>query len=261
MIREVLTDRNRVGMPFPASTAVAIGNACWWDDSAKVAKNASARTDLGAISRNQADFRALFLGIALDQRLSTETSTGNDSRRVLAVEGVFDCDCASATFEVGDLVGIDRSATPLNYDSQVIAVTSAALAIGRVIQRVASAATKVRCYISAYEFGYFAKRFSQGVMQGPGLIAASDADTTLTVAQVAAAALLTMTPGANPRKVILPAEGQSAGFALQIQNLAGATNGIQVRNSADATTIITIPATKAGVVRCDGTTWYGLVGA
>jgi hypothetical protein len=247
-----------IQIPFPATTAFAIGDLLYMN--AGVAAKASARADLGSVALNQADFRPLFLGINADQRLASETSTGNDSRRLVVVEGVFDCDCDSATFEFGDHVGIARSATPNNELQKVVAVTSPFLAIGRVVKREPSAVTKVRCLLSALQFGYFFKG-NPASLQANGTHLAADADTTLTVAQVAAATRLTMTPGANPRKLIMPSEAPSAGLTLLVVNLAGATNAIQVRNSADNATVGTIPATKAGIVLADGTTWRVMVGA
>lgn len=257
-IKEVLATRESIESPFPASTANAVGDLLWWDNSAKVAKKASVRTDLGSVPLNQADFVPLFLGVAADQRLSAETSTGNSSKRRLILEGVFDCDCAAAQFEVGDYVGVARSSTPANEDQKVVAVAGPHLAIGRVVKREGSNVTKVRCWLSAYEFGYF--KANSGERQLAGAIAASDADTTLTVAQLAGAMFLTMTPTAA-RKVIMPAEGQSKGLILFINNLAGATHAINVRNSGDSTTQATVAAAKGGVVYCDGTTWRGIAGA
>jgi len=80
-----------------------------------------------------------FLGVAMQQSRNGDT----DEIRV-ATNGVFEFDCASATFEVGDLVGVDdNSDGDTMMDQQVIAVNHPALAIGRVAKRVTSAATKV----------------------------------------------------------------------------------------------------------------------
>src|SRR5262245_1256038 len=99
-IQEVLVaERRTLRVPFPASTANDVGDLLWWDDSANLGKKASARTDTGSKAGNQADFKPLFLGVAAEQRLATETAvtgsfpTGPGDRLVVA-EGVFDCPCA-----------------------------------------------------------------------------------------------------------------------------------------------------------------------
>ncbi len=257
-IKESLELASRtITAPFPASTAIAVGDLLW--SNSGVAAKASAIADLGSLALNQADFRPKFLGVAGDQRLASETSTGNDSRRLVITEGIFDCDCDSATFEIGDPIGIARSATPLNENQKVVGVTSFELAIGFVVKREPSAVTKVRCLLSSIRFGVFNKASSH-FFQGQGVIAASDADTTLTVAQIGAASSATMTPTAA-RKLILPAVAQSAGLRLLVSNLAAATHAINVRNPGDSATVVSIPATKSGMVWCDGSAWYGLAGA
>jgi len=264
MIREVLADNRTAVLPFPASTAVAAGNLLYWDSGNSVAKNASARADKGSLVLNQCDFAALFLGVALDQRLSTETSTGNDSRRLVCLDGVFDADCASSTFEVGDLVGIDRSATPANYDSQVIKVTNPALAIGVVVKREPSAVTKVRCRLTSSFLSSDRDRRPLGLggAQGVGATTLSDAAATLTVGSNP---ILNMVPTAA-RNVTLPNEAVAAAMGLVFvftNNSAGA-NTVTFKAS-DGTTAIkgngAVPQNKTGYFWCDGTNWNGLVSA
>ena len=62
----------------------------------------------------------------------------------VATTGVFELDCASATFELGDLVGPDSSgAANTLLNQQAIKVNAGALAIGRVAKRQPVAATSV----------------------------------------------------------------------------------------------------------------------
>src|SRR5262245_57931657 len=154
--------RRTLRVPLPASTANDVGDLLWWDDSANLGKKASARTDTGSLAGNQGDFAPLFLGVAADQRLATETAvTGTAAQgpgdRMVIPEGIFDCDCPSATFEFGDLVGVNRDSTPLNTNQQVIGVTGPIYAIGFVMKREPVAVTKVRCFLSAYLFGWFGR--------------------------------------------------------------------------------------------------------
>src|SRR5437016_303596 len=110
-IGERLVDRRNLRGPCPASLAIAVGDLCFWDNSAKTVKPANSRTDTGSKAGNQADFTPLFFGVSADQRLASETAvTGTNATgpgdRTFIAEGVFDASCASATWEFGDLVGI-----------------------------------------------------------------------------------------------------------------------------------------------------------
>lgn len=73
---------------------------------------------------------------------------GNASDNVIRIDagGVFEFDCASATFEVGDLVGCAKQSGNALEDQKVVAVASEALAIGRVTQRGTSI-TRVKIQI------------------------------------------------------------------------------------------------------------------
>lgn len=187
-IKEVtVADRRTVRAPFPASTAVAIGDLLYWDNAAKVMKPAALRADTGSVAGNQGDFAPLFAGVAGDQRLASETAvTGTaptgDGDRMVIPEGIFDCDCAAATFEFGDLVGVDRTATPNNYNQQVVGVTGSILAVGFVVKREPVNVTKVRCFLSAYLFGWFGRtKDNTGVpvLSGTGAPTASAPKGTL----------------------------------------------------------------------------------
>lgn len=258
-IREVLVDGRSQVPPFPASTAIAVGDLLWWDNSGKVAKPASARTDAGSAALNQADFAGLFCGVSASQRLSTETSTGTpQSVRTIIAEGIFDCDCASATFEVGDLVGVNRNATPLNDNQVVVAVTQPQLAIGRVVKREGVAVTKVRCFLSAYVYGGFTAKPMYFDRQLAGTATAmSDADTTLTVGS---STTQVGVPTAA-RKVILPPPAQSQGLVFFVVNNSAGAFALNIRDNADATTLQSVPQNKRAIAWCDGTTWYAILGA
>lgn len=67
-------------------------------------------------------------------------------------------------------------------------------------------------------------------------------------------------PGGAGRNVDLPAEEVSAGAFVMISNEADAAEILTVRNDAGAT-IVTPTQNEAAVLWCDGTSWYGLVGA
>lgn len=256
-IQNILSDNRSVALPFPASTAVARGDLLYWDASAHQAKPFTSYTTGASEVLDQVAVSNLFCGIAWDSRLSSE-SDANALRTVLS-EGIFDVDCPSQTWEIGDLVGPTWNGGSALANQAVTKVTSLHRAIGCVIKQYTSAVTKVRCrLISRKLWDLIHATRSMGGGQGRGTTALADADVTITAS---ATAMLEMTPTANPRKLILPAEASCTGLVYWISNLAPATNAIQVRNSGDSATVVSIGATKTGIVWCNGTSWYGLVSA
>lgn len=65
---------------------------------------------------------------------------------------------------------------------------------------------------------------------------------------------------AGARNVDLPAESACEGAYLFISNEADAAEVITVRDDAGGT-IVTPTQAEAAFVWCDGTSWYGMVGA
>jgi len=120
-----------------SATVIEIGDLLWQDTDD--AKPASALTDQGSETANQDAFAGSFLGVAMQR------SRGGDTAPIrVATTGVFELDCPSGTFELGDLVGADENAAgDALLDQQVAAVSSGQYAIGRVAKREASAATGV----------------------------------------------------------------------------------------------------------------------
>jgi len=109
---------------------------------------ASSVSDFGSIEANQAFFKCTFLGVAMQAHRASHDPLDENSIRV-ATTGVFEFDCASATFDIGDLVGVAENAggTAL-LDQTVIEVDvndadSDARTIGIVQRQQSVAATTV----------------------------------------------------------------------------------------------------------------------
>lgn len=172
-------------LPAPASTAIEIGDLLYWDDSANTVKVASAQADQGSEPLNQELFRENFIGVALQQRLATQTSSGNIE---VAFEGEFEFDCPSTTWEIGDLVGASEagSGTAL-LDQQVEKVTANNLAIGFVTKRTTAAVTTVTCRLfsswasdlAAHRSGAAAGALVDLDGLADGLVLDADGDTTI----------------------------------------------------------------------------------
>ena len=130
-------DTNPVMLPVDSTTVVEIGDLVYLDTDD--AKPASALSDAGTLTANQEALHDNFVGVAMQA-----SAAGNTTAIRIATTGVFELDCTSATFEVGDLVGIDENpgGTALE-DQQAVAVATANLAIGRCAKRVSPAATSV----------------------------------------------------------------------------------------------------------------------
>ncbi len=130
-------DTNPVVAAVDSATVIEIGDLVFQDTDD--AKPASAQADQGTEAANQELFVHSFLGVAMQRSSAGQT----DAVRV-ASTGVFELDCASSTFELGDLVGLQEDASGESLRSQLVTkVTDPRYAVGRVAKRVPVAATSV----------------------------------------------------------------------------------------------------------------------
>jgi hypothetical protein len=130
-------DTNPVVAAVDSSSVIEIGDMVYQD--VDDAKPASAQADQGTETANQDLFADNFLGVAMQRSRSGDT----DPIRV-ATTGVFEFDCPSGTFELGDLVGADENTGGDGLlNQQVASVSQSQYAVGRVAKRVPTAATSV----------------------------------------------------------------------------------------------------------------------
>ena len=120
-----------IRMPVDSTVVIEAGDMVYQevDDARPATSFTYVAADLPA---TQANFAAKFLGVALEASPTGETKDITIGRR-----GVFEFECAAATFEVGDLVSPDDNATPDGLlDQQVIGIGQNGWgAIGRVVKR------------------------------------------------------------------------------------------------------------------------------
>lgn len=90
------------------------------------------------LATTQEAFHDKFLGVSLDRSRSGDT----DPIRC-GTGGVYEFDCAAATFEIGDLVGPAKQTGNALESKKVVAVATANLAIGKIAKRYGSNTTKV----------------------------------------------------------------------------------------------------------------------
>lgn len=90
-------------------------------------------------------------------------------------------------------------------------------------------------------------------------VEALSADRVITLAELDRYQSFAFDPGAA-RNVDLPAEAACAGSIVFISNEANAAEVITIRDDGGGT-IVTPTQNEAAILWCDGTSWYGLVGA
>ncbi len=130
-------DTNPVVASVDSATVIEIGDLVWQDTDD--AKQASGIADLGTEAANQEAFADVFLGVAMQRSRNGDTSPIR-----VATTGVFEFDCPSGTFELGDMVGADENtAGTALLNQQVAKVSASKYAIGRIAKRQAAATTSV----------------------------------------------------------------------------------------------------------------------
>jgi hypothetical protein len=130
-------DTSPVMMPVDAATVIEIGDLLFYDTDD--AKPAASMPDQGSETANQQLFHDNFAGVAM------QASAAGDADPIrVATTGVFEFDCASATLELGDLMGGDENVGGTALLNQTVAkVASANAAVGRCARRVNPAGTRV----------------------------------------------------------------------------------------------------------------------
>ena len=130
-------DTNPVIAAVDSDTVIEIGDLLLQDTDD--AKPASDITDQGTETDNQAALADAFLGVAMQRSRAGDTAPIR-----VATTGVFEFDCPSGTFELGDLVGADENGGgDALLNQQVDSVAAADYAVGRVAKRQGSAVTSV----------------------------------------------------------------------------------------------------------------------
>jgi hypothetical protein len=126
-------DTNPVVAAVDAATVIEIGDLLYQDTDD--AKPAASQANLGSKTANQEGFARKFLGVAMQRSRSGETAPLR-----VATSGVFEFDCVSAAFELGDLMGADANSGGTALLSQQVAkVAQSRYAIGRIARREAAA--------------------------------------------------------------------------------------------------------------------------
>jgi hypothetical protein len=133
-----------VTVPVLTAQAVEVGDICGLSSGNAV--RAEDTTWNTSLAQTQTDFAALFLGVSGQRKIAATArvaGNGQDNRIRVDTQGIYEFDCASATFAVGDLVGPAKQSGNALESQKVAAVGSEALAIGRVAE-AGTSVTKVK---------------------------------------------------------------------------------------------------------------------
>jgi len=126
-----------VVLSVDGSTLIEIGDLVYLNSDH--ALPAASQANQGSETANQQAFHGKFAGVAMQC-----SPVGATEPVRVATTGVFEYDCASATFEVGDLIGANQpGGATLLTSQQVVGVAAIDLAIGRCASRVNPASTSV----------------------------------------------------------------------------------------------------------------------
>lgn len=128
---------------FNGTLAVTVGDFMYYvtDD----VRPLTSLTTGASEAADQLTISKVFAGVAKDARTTSET--GALTAFPIMTDLVAEYDCVSATFEIGDLVGVSWNGGSALANQVVTKVTAANLAIGYATKRYASATTRVQCRI------------------------------------------------------------------------------------------------------------------
>lgn len=136
-------EHDAVMVPVDSAQVIEVGDLIWLNtDDGRPAGQVSYAGGLATAQEALVDD---FLGVAMSQSIS-----GDIEEVRVKTRGVFEFDCASATFELGDLIAAAANAGNTALENQKVvslgdghADVDVPRAIGKVYRRVPTAATKV----------------------------------------------------------------------------------------------------------------------
>ncbi len=141
---QALAIENLVTYAVDASRTIPVNGLVYLetDDVRPAASQSDQLTEV----ENQRVFASKFAGVAKDARVSAQLAGSLAVARIW--EGVMDC--ASATWEVGDLIGASEASGGTSLENRVVEkVTDPTLAIGYCLKREGSATTRVTCRLES----------------------------------------------------------------------------------------------------------------
>lgn len=148
--RWLYDDNHPVIAPVATAQAVTVGDLIG-TDSAGTSYRAEDQTWDTSLAVTQAAFVAAFLGVSGQTKAANAVRPyGNSADNTLRVDtaGVFEFDCASATFKINAAVGPAKAAGNALLSQTVVGVGSDTLAIGHVVE-AGTSLTRVKVRIKS----------------------------------------------------------------------------------------------------------------
>lgn len=125
--------------PVATAQAIAVGDVVGLTNNTTArAEDFTWNTDLAT---TQAGFVATFLGVSGQRKVATVARVdANSADNVIRIDtqGIYEFDTASASYNVGDLVGMAKQTGNFLESQKVAAVATENLAIGRVVEKTTS---------------------------------------------------------------------------------------------------------------------------
>ena len=132
-------DTNPVIAPVQSAEVIEIGDLLYYESG--YAKTASSATDQLNKADNQEEFHNAFLGVAM------QSSPASESQSIrIATTGVFEFDCLSTTFVLGEFLAPDEDSGGTFLEPQIVVkptINAKTHAIGRCAKQENTATTKV----------------------------------------------------------------------------------------------------------------------
>lgn len=134
-----------------AGDEIRAGDFMYWSAGDSAFRPFSKYTGSGTAIADQSAIASLFAGVALQGRITAQTTTGYPGFPglgiLIASDAYYEADCASAAFDEGDYVGAVSAAGGAVGDlsnQALIEVASPLLSLGVVAEKYASSVTRVR---------------------------------------------------------------------------------------------------------------------
>lgn len=132
-------------VPFAADSATVITKGDLLYQDTDDVKPAASQADQLSLANNQVLFASKWAGIAMESK-----PAGVAKEIMVQVAKVVETDCASSTFEVGDLIGAVEKSNGTQLESQKVSkVSTTDMALGRCVRRSATTTTRVRWAITS----------------------------------------------------------------------------------------------------------------
>lgn len=171
------TELDHVDYAFNGSIEVPVNSLMYMevDDVRPAASMADQLTE----PTNQRRFARNFVGVSQERRLLAEGNSGPLATLSVSPVYIGDIPCTSSTFEVGDLVAAVEAASGTALENfKVKKTTDPDLAIGRVLERSASATTTVKVLLMSRAVYGNAVTLAKCVSQSLAVAAFTDGGST-----------------------------------------------------------------------------------